>query len=62
MLVGSFPIKGASDKELYQKIVSNEYQVPEWISPQAANLLKKVLEGDADKRPTAREVYSDPWL
>jgi MAP/microtubule affinity-regulating kinase len=44
---------GATDKELYKKISSGDFYVPEHISNSARELLKKILSVEATERPTA---------
>lgn len=66
ILTGSFPYRGATDKELYKKIMRADYRLPpevqQTLSPEAINLLKKLFMIDAAKRPLAKEVLADPWL
>jgi serine/threonine protein kinase len=66
LLSGCFPYRGATDKELYKKIMRADYKLPPEVqsslSPEAVNLLKRIFTIDADKRPSARDLLSDPWL
>lgn len=66
ILSGCFPYRGATDKELYKKIMRADYRLPSEVvasvSPEAVNLLKKLFAIDPSRRPTAREVLADPWL
>jgi serine/threonine protein kinase len=66
ILSGCFPYRGATDKELYKKIMNAEYRLPSEVkstlSPEAINLLKRIFSIDANKRPSAKEVLNDPWL
>jgi serine/threonine protein kinase len=65
-LSGCFPYRGATDKELYKKIMRADYKLPSEVSSilsqEAINLLKKLFMIDANKRPSAKEVLSDIWL
>ena len=56
ILCGTFPFKGATDKELYGKIMRSQYKLPEHVSPSAANLIFRILSVDATQRPTAAKV------
>lgn len=66
MLSGCFPYRGATDKELYTKIMRADYKLPSEVvstlSMEAINLLKRIFSVDANRRPTARDVLNDPWL
>ena len=55
MVSGSFPFKGHSDKELYQKICSSDYhKLP--VSQPLLDLIECMLTVDADLRITTEEV------
>ncbi|OHT07021.1 CAMK family protein kinase [Tritrichomonas foetus] len=62
MLTGSLPftIQSASMKALLQEAA--DYTPPVGISPQLNSLLKMMLQGIPDKRPTLLQLQSHPWL
>jgi serine/threonine protein kinase len=66
LLSGCFPYRGATDKELYTKIMRADYKLPSEVtsslSQEAINLLKRIFSIDANRRPTARDILNDPWL
>jgi serine/threonine protein kinase len=66
LLSGCFPYRGATDKELYTKIMRADYKLPSEVtsslSQEAINLLKRIFSIDANRRPTARDIMNDPWL
>lgn len=66
ILSGCFPYRGATDKELYTKISSADYKLPtevqRMLSSEAIDLLGKLFQIDASKRPTAKEILNHPWL
>ena len=66
ILSGCFPYRGATDKELYKKIMRADYKLPSEVqtslSPEAVNLLQRLFQIDANKRPGAKELLNDPWL
>ena len=66
LLSGCFPYRGATDKELYSKIMRADYKLPSEVSStlsiDAINLLKRIFSVDANKRPTARDLLNDPWM
>lgn len=66
MLVGTLPFYGNSDKEITYKILNKDIasDLAEWdhISPEAKQLLSKMLTRDPTLRPSAEEILRDPWL
>jgi MAP/microtubule affinity-regulating kinase len=66
ILSGCFPYRGATDKELYKKIMRADYKLPSEVSgllsAEAVSLLKKLFMIDANKRPSAKEVLCDSWI
>lgn len=56
MVAGYFPFKGQTDKELYQKICTSDYNRIQHASRGLTDLLACMLTVDADKRITAEEV------
>lgn len=55
MISGTFPFKGSTDKELYDKICASNYVKP-IVSKPLLNLLQSMLTVDPDERITADEV------
>lgn len=48
---------------LVYKIVSDKYEpIPKMYSPKLNELIQRMLEKDADKRPSVRELLADPWV
>ena len=66
ILSGTFPYRGATDKELYRKISRSEYRLPSDVdaslSFEAKDLIKKLFTIDASKRPSGKDILSDPWM
>lgn len=66
LLSGCFPYRGATDKELYKKIMRADYKIPSEVlvtlSNEAINLLKRIFAIDANNRPSARDILNDPWF
>ncbi len=62
MLCGAFPFKGSSDKELYRRITRGQFVLPDHLSPMSKALIVRILNVDADSRPTAKDIVEDPWL
>ena len=66
MLVGSQPFCGHSDEETMVKIELGRYSLSgtEWkhISPDAKELVQKLLQREPNLRPSAEEALRNPWI
>ena len=62
MLVGHVPFKAPSIPELYKLVLKAKYDVPNHISPAAADLLSKMLTVTPQRRATLKEVLSHLWF
>ena len=66
MLCGKHPFNGNDDNEIYEEIkrCKIEFNDEEWdtISNDAKDLIKKILIKDIDKRYSAKEALSHPWI
>eukprot|EP00934_Nitzschia_sp_Nitz4_P006100 Nitzschia sp. Nitz4//scaffold113_size70149//35399//37051//NITZ4_005950-RA/size70149-augustus-gene-0.84-mRNA-1//1//CDS//3329533341//6090//frame0 len=66
LLSGNLPFMGRSQKELFRKIVSGKFEFDEddWcdVSPDAKDLVKKLLVLDPDERLTSNEALKHKWM
>ena len=66
LLCGFPPFYGKNDQEIYNSIKSGRFTFKNviWnsVSVYAKNLIKKLLNVDFTKRPTAEEAIRDPWF
>ena len=66
LLTGLPPFNGDSDEEIMRKILNGGFDMKKYpwpiISSQAKDLIKKLLEFDANKRISAEEALSHPWF
>ena len=66
LLLGYPPFNGTSEQEIFKKIKKGkiEKDTPEWrkISHNAQDLLSKMLEKNYEKRLSASECLSHPWI
>lgn len=62
MLVGHLPFDDRNIVVLYQKIFKGDTQIPEWLSPGARNLLRRILEPDPAERIAMAEIKAHPWF
>ena len=60
------PFDGDSDKDILRSVCRGKYSFPspEWdnVSPDAKNLIRKLLSKNPKRRPTASEALADDWL
>jgi 5'-AMP-activated protein kinase catalytic alpha subunit len=61
MVCGTLPFEDSNTSELYKKILSGEYVLPKFISPEFKDLLEKILNVDPSKRYSLEEIYAHPW-
>lgn len=62
MLAGTLPFQGQDMPQLFRRINSGQYTLPEHISKDAANLIERLLCKNAKHRITAEECLKHPWL
>lgn len=62
LLVGQLPFNDNSISKLYQKIQAGIRELPNYISPDGADLLRKMLTVNPRHRITVRDVLTHPWL
>lgn len=65
LLSGKMPFGGSDDREVIQSITKGKFKMsgPDWagISIEAKQLVKKMLQVDPAKRPTAEQCFNDHW-
>jgi serine/threonine protein kinase len=62
LLSGKFPFKGESNSELYQRIKTGNYSMPDCISMEAKAMLLKMLAKHPDKRYSCDRLLNDIWF
>lgn len=62
LLVGRLPFDDEHIPSLFQKIAKGFYVVPQYISPGAASLIKRMLDTNPLKRISIDEIRADPWF
>ena len=61
MLCGSLPFEDPETPKLYQKILSGQYKVHSYLSPDARDMLAKILTVDPDKRYSIDQIRKHKW-
>ena len=51
-----------SKSALYDKILACKYSLPKSLSQEAADLLRKILVRDPDRRPSLDEILDHPFM
>lgn len=62
LLAGYLPFDENTMAALFQKIKNADYEFPEWFTPDARDLIKKILVPDPVKRPRLAELKLHPWM
>ncbi|XP_042474842.1 CBL-interacting protein kinase 1-like [Macadamia integrifolia] len=62
ILTGYLPFDDRNLAVLYQKIFKGDVQMPEWLSPRAKNLIKRMLDPNPQTRVSMAEIKSDEWF
>jgi hypothetical protein len=62
LLMGKPPFQTTSVSGIYEKIRKNEYSIPEYIHPAAADLIKSILTPDPSARPTLMQIMHHSWF
>lgn len=61
MVCGVLPFDGKNNNELFANITTGEYSIPNHVSPGLADLLRKMIVADPEKRITLRNIIRSPW-
>ena len=61
MVCGYLPFEDNNTSQLYKKILSGEYILPNFISDNFKDILEKILNVDPSKRYSLEEIYAHPW-
>jgi len=62
LLCGYLPFQGENVMRIYRKAFRAQYELPEWVSPQAKNLISNLLVADPAKRYSIPDIMKDPWF
>jgi serine/threonine protein kinase len=62
MICGYLPFEDPNTSLLYKKILTADYKCAKWVSSEAQDLLRKILNTDPEKRFTIDMIRSHPWF
>ena len=61
MLTGSLPFEGSRSEKLYKKITEGIYSVPNFLSAEAKDMIKGLLNTDPNKRFSIENIKKHSW-
>jgi len=61
MICGYLPFEDANTSNLYKKILNGDFHIPKFVSAEARDLLKCILNTDPQKRFTIQDIRNHPW-
>lgn len=62
MICGFLPFEDPNTSKLYKKILNAEYKIPKFVSDDARDILKNILNTDPEKRFTIEQIRNHPWF
>ncbi|KAI1331772.1 Pkinase-domain-containing protein [Xylariaceae sp. FL0255] len=62
LLVGRLPFDDDHIPSLFAKIQRGVFTIPHWIKPEAADLIRKMLQTNPVQRATIDDIRQDPWF
>uniref|UniRef100_A0A6B2LB18 Aurora kinase n=1 Tax=Arcella intermedia TaxID=1963864 RepID=A0A6B2LB18_9EUKA len=62
MLCSALPFYGETEEDLERKILRGKLKIPPFVSPEAADLMRRLLQKDPRKRMELDELEAHPWV
>lgn len=62
LLTGGLPFDHDNTQQLLRKVCEGKFQIPAWVTPSAADLIRQMLTLDPTKRITTDDILRHPWL
>jgi 5'-AMP-activated protein kinase catalytic alpha subunit len=62
LICGFLPFEDPDTTELYKKILKGQFSIPEFISKEGRDLIKKILIHDPIKRLTPKGIRDHVWF
>ena len=61
LICGYLPFEDPNTANLYKKILAGDFSMPKFVSPEARELLKNLLNTDPIKRYTIQDIRNHSW-
>ena len=62
MVCGYLPFEDSKTSNLYKKILSADYELPNFVSIEFIDFLTNILNTDPDERFGIKEIRDHPWF
>lgn len=62
LLTGTLPFDDDDEAVMKEKVIKGKYEDPEWLSTDARDLVRSILEVDPAKRLTIPQILASPWF
>ena len=62
MLCGKLPFYHEQNEIMYKQILSGKFEIPNYLSDNAKDILKKIIEIDPKKRINFEQIKAHPWF
>jgi serine/threonine protein kinase len=61
-IVGSTPFFAAEQSDTCRAIEASSYKIPDHVSPEASDLIRKLLQKDPQRRISLKDALAHPWF
>ena len=62
LLAGYLPFEDPNTSNLYKKILSADFEMPNFLSPEAQDIISRILTTDPEKRITIPQIQQHAWF
>lgn len=62
VIVGKPPYTGINDQDIMNKILYTEAELPDFLSIELRDLLRRLIEPNPNKRMDLKRLQAHPWL
>ncbi|KAF5391001.1 hypothetical protein D9757_003970 [Collybiopsis confluens] len=62
LLTGTLPFDDDDDATMREKVILGKFEDPDWLSPEARDLIQNILQKEPSKRLTIPQILEHPWF
>ena len=62
LLTGTLPFDDDDESIMREKIITGRFEIPDWLSPEARDLIQNILQHDPTKRVTIPQILAHSWF